>query len=135
MGQARACRGPGAMPIRHNDPLPQDARGDYQMKKESLIVLLLLTISALVTFVLLIKTPWLTCRTDGKCLDPRLLMAVVSLPLFIGVIAYDAIRNPQRRSVNVAFVTALVFLAGLFGGVMALASRWMIVGLANLFTH
>jgi len=40
------------------------------MKKEYLVLTIILAISLIVTLVLLIGTPSFTCKAEGKCLDP-----------------------------------------------------------------
>ena len=61
------------------------------MKKEYLVLTIILAISLIVTLVLLIGTPSFTCKADEKCLDPRLIMPVVSLILLTPVIVYNAV--------------------------------------------
>ena len=45
-------------------------RETHQMKKEYLVLTIILAISLIVTLVLLIGTPSFTCKAEGKCLDP-----------------------------------------------------------------
>ena len=64
---------PADGPSRRN-PIRDDGltrwREAHQMKKEYLVLTIILAISLIVTLVLLIGTPSFTCKAEGKCLDP-----------------------------------------------------------------